>query len=331
MEKVIAVVVSYNRQLLLSECIRALREQTRKPDAILVVNNGSTDSTEAWLSQQDDLFYVNQSNVGSGGGFNTGIEWAFKNGYSWIWCMDDDGYPKSDALEQLLKVELPNQSLLNCAVINKTDKESFVWKTGNYSRISEVKENLIAGIGHPFNGTLIHRSIVEKVGLPKAALFLWGDETEYYYRIVKKHQIPVYTVAGSIHYHPPSAYSIRQDWDFATGWKMYFYVRNRFHIQKAKFSNNLVAFLHFFCFIVAFAGIILLFQKTNKVRKIGFILWPIADAFRNDFTATPPTILSRLKESERRSFQVPVLAPLRSIWHLLFAQETVVGSKPVTV
>jgi len=331
MEKVIAVVVSYNRQQLLSECIKALRQQTRKPDAILVVNNGSTDNTEAWLRQQEDVFHVTQSNVGSGGGFNSGIEWAFKKGYSWIWCMDDDGYPREDALEHLLNTNIPDQSLLNCAVINKDDQDSFVWKTGNFSRISEVDTDLIEGIGHPFNGTLIHRSIVEKVGLPKASLFLWGDETEYYYRIVKQHQIPVYTVAKSIHYHPPSAYSFKNDWDFATGWKMYFYVRNRFHIQKAKFSNKLIASVHFFCFIMAFAGIILLFQKTNKFRKVGFILWPVADALRNDFTATPPTILSRLKESEERSFQVPVLAPLRSIWHLLFAQEPVVGSKPVTV
>jgi len=330
MEKVIAVVVSYNRQMLLSECIQALRNQTRKPDAILVVNNGSTDNTEGWLKQQEDVFHVTQSNVGSGGGFHTGIQWAYKHGYSWIWCMDDDGYPTETALEQLLLAETPNRSLLNCAVINRNDKTSFVWNTKGYKTIGDVNEDLIEGIGHPFNGTMIHRSIVEKVGLPKSSLFLWGDETEYYYRIVKQHNIPVYTVAKSIHYHPPTAFSYKNDWDFATGWKMYFYVRNRFHIHRAKFSNKLVAFIHFFFFVIAFAGVILVFQKTNKARKIGFILWPVADAIRNDFTATPPAILNRLNEADSRSFQIPVLAPLRSIWHLLFAQEPVVGSKPVT-
>ena len=57
MEKVIAVVVTYNRQSLLSECINALRSQTRRLDAILVVNNGSTDSTEEWLKKQSDVFF----------------------------------------------------------------------------------------------------------------------------------------------------------------------------------------------------------------------------------------------------------------------------------
>ena len=63
MEKVIAVVVTYNRQALLSECIAALRNQTHKPDAILVVNNGSTDNTEQWLNQQTDIIAINQKNI----------------------------------------------------------------------------------------------------------------------------------------------------------------------------------------------------------------------------------------------------------------------------
>ncbi|MBK6634329.1 MAG: glycosyltransferase [Chitinophagaceae bacterium] len=76
MEKVIAVVVTYNREALLSECITALRNQSRPLDAILIVNNGSTDGTETWLNQQNDLFFINQQNVGSSGGFSAGINWA---------------------------------------------------------------------------------------------------------------------------------------------------------------------------------------------------------------------------------------------------------------
>ncbi|NJO25235.1 MAG: glycosyltransferase [Bacteroidia bacterium] len=48
------------RQALLSECITALRNQSRKPDAILVVNNGSTDNTEQWLQLQSDVNFITQ-------------------------------------------------------------------------------------------------------------------------------------------------------------------------------------------------------------------------------------------------------------------------------
>jgi rhamnopyranosyl-N-acetylglucosaminyl-diphospho-decaprenol beta-1,3/1,4-galactofuranosyltransferase len=294
MEKAIAVVVTYNRLNLLKECITALNNQTRKPDAILIVNNGSTDDTSQWLQTQQELLVITQSNVGSGGGFETGIKWAYKNGYSWIWCMDDDGYPKEDALEKILAPELDRLCLRNCAVLNKEDKKSFVWKTKHYHTIDEVNCNVIEGIGHPFNGTMIHRNIVERVGVPKQNLFLWGDETEYYYRITRKNNIPVCTIAGSIHYHPASAFSYKKDWDYLNAWKMYFYIRNRFHVHRSKFNYKILAWANYCCFLIAMVGVILVYQKTDKAKKLNFMLWPAMDALKNDFSADPSIILSRL-------------------------------------
>lgn len=296
MEKVIAVVVTYNRQKLLSECITALRNQTRKPDAILVINNGSTDDTEPWLQSQYDLISITQKNLGSSGGFNTGISWAYKNNYTWIWCMDDDGYAKEDALENILAPQLDMLCLRNCAVLNKEDKKTFVWKTKDYKTIDAVDCKIINGIGHPFNGTMLNRNIVARVGLPKPALFLWGDETEYYLRIVKKNNIPVCTIASSIHYHPAAGFTYKNDWNYLNTWKMYFYIRNRFHIHKAKYNSGIMAFVNYCCFLVAMVGVIMVYQKTDKLKKLGFIFWPATDAFSNNYLATPQTILTRLNE-----------------------------------
>jgi GT2 family glycosyltransferase len=296
MEKVIAVVVTYNRLNLLKECITALKNQTHSPDEILVINNGCTDDTSQWLQTQHDLLVISQENVGSGGGFESGIQWAYKNGYSWIWCMDDDGYPKKDALEKILAPELDRLCLRNCAVLNKEDKKSFVWKTKNYATINDVDCELIEGIGHPFNGTMIHRNIVERVGLPKRKLFLWGDETEYYYRITRKNNIPVCTIAGSIHYHPATAFSYKKDWDYRNAWKMYFYIRNRFHVHHSKFNFKLLAWANYCCFLIAMVGVILIYQKTDKAKKLNFMLWPAMDALKNDFSANPALILTRLAD-----------------------------------
>ena len=322
MEKVIAVVVTYNRQELLSECIAALRKQSRRLDAILIVNNGSTDSTEQWLQHQPDITFITQKNVGSSGGFSTGINWAYQNGYSWIWCMDDDGYPKEDALENLLDADDGNLRLLNCAVIDKEDKRSFVWKTQQYKTLDEVDCKVIHGIGHPFNGTLLHRRIIERVGVPKPKFFLWGDETEYYYRIVRRNNIPVCTISNSIHYHPSTAFSVKQDWDYTNAWKMYFYVRNRFHIHKVKFDNKAIAVLHYCCFLVAFAGIVLFFQKTDKLKKISFMMWPAADAFTNNFEATPSTILAKLKAPPDFKLSTTINGYLKNVWSMILAPFT---------
>ena len=318
MDKVIAVVVTYNRRQLLSECIDALRRQTRKVDAIFVVNNGSTDDTEEWLQAQPDVDFVTQQNLGGAGGFARAIQTGYVRGYQWIWCMDDDGLPKEDALEHLLAAENEELRLLNCAVINKDDKKSFVWKTGNINNIEEAEGKEIQGVGHPFNGTLINHRIVARVGVPRQHLFLWGDETEYYYRITKKNNIPVSTISKSIHYHPASAFSLTKDWDFETGWKMYYYIRNRYHVLRSKYRNQSLAMLQFACFVVAFAGLVLLFQRTNKWEKIRFISWPAADAFRNNFNATPALILHKLQMEKKRTSGTVIRIPIRSLLQNLF-------------
>lgn len=295
MEKTIAIVVTYNRRTLLEQCITALRTQTLPPDCILIINNGSTDDTEQWVGTQQDLVLISQNNRGSAGGFNAGINYGFKQGFTWMWCMDDDGYPAATALENLLAAEQNDLTLMNCAVLDAQDKKTFVWKTGNFATIEDADQNIIPGVAHPFNGTLLHRKIVERVGLPRSKYFLWGDETEYLYRIISVHKIPACTVANSVHYHPATRFTMKRDWDHFSGWKMYYYVRNRFPVLQSKFDSRLVGFAAYVCFLIGFTGIILVFQKTNKFRKIKLMLGSFSDALTGNFQATPHSILTRLK------------------------------------
>ncbi|MDE3214199.1 MAG: glycosyltransferase family 2 protein [Bacteroidota bacterium] len=314
MEKILAVVVTYNRRELLSQCIHALKEQTRKIDRILVINNGSTDDTEEWLRNQKDLSFITQKNVGGAGGFYTGIKTGYEKKYSWIWLMDDDGYPRADALENLLEGDPEELCLRNCAVVNIQDRKSFVWKTGKFKTIDEVTEPVIRNVAHPFNGTLLHRRIIERVGYPNPKLFLWGDETEYFYRIILKNRIPSYTKANSIHYHPPTAYSFKKDWNFSNNWKMYYYIRNRFSILQSRFSSSKVAATFMYLvFVTAFAGTILVYQKTHKFQKMVFILWPMRDAFKHNFEATPTSIIQRLSKIKQYAQSASVSHQLRAV------------------
>ena len=184
----------------------------------------------------------------------------------------------------------------NCAVINKEDKQSFVWKTKHYKSISDVDKRIIMDVSHPFNGTLLHRKIVERVGLPKPGLFIWGDETEYRFRIINKNKIPYCTVSDSIHYHPASVNIYKTDWDFMTNWKMYYLLRNRFAILRSRFYQSiLLSTFMYLGFIFLFAGTVLVFQKTNKAKKLGFIFWPVMDALNRNYKATPAIVLQKLQ------------------------------------
>ena len=239
--------------------------------------------------------YISQGNTGSAGGFYTGIKWAYDHGYTWVWCMDDDGYPKEDALEKLLNAHNPDDlCLLNCAVVEKDNKHKLVWKTQQYSDLNEATCEVIYGKGHLFNGTLLHRKIIEVAGYPDRKLFLWGEETEYYYRITKKNKFKAGTVTSSIHYHP-AAFSIREDWDFKSMWKIYFYIRNRLAIHQSKFSNRIVALLNYICFLFAFLFVIMIFQKSDKFKKAVFLFWPLMDVVRKNYSTTRLEILANLQ------------------------------------
>lgn len=209
-EKVLAVVVTYNRLADLQVCIEALCNQTYKPLDILVVNNGSTDGTKEWLDQRSDVLVVNQGNLGGAGGFHAGMQYVMSHDYEFLAMMDDDGIPEEHEIEHLVSAYdtlCKNQAaILNALVVDKADHEhsAFLWKRGsNRSNIIKElkKEAYINGDIHPFNGTLIHRSIMERIGLIKKEMFIWGDEEEYMARAVHN-GISLITVTSAIHYHP---------------------------------------------------------------------------------------------------------------------------------
>lgn len=196
MMKNIAVVVTYNRCTLLQKAIRALKIQTVPLDVILVINNGSTDETAEWLSKQEGVMVVTQDNLGGSGGFWRGIKEAYALGADYIWCMDDDVHPYSDCLEQQLRV-MPQaggivapQRLLDgksvvtggeCLHFNFTNPFRSMKYNATLDDIIRCKDYMeVESIA--FEGPLISRNVVEKIGLPVKELFIFWDDTEYSYR-----------------------------------------------------------------------------------------------------------------------------------------------------
>ena len=98
--KILAAVVTHNREKLLERCLGHLKKQTRPPDDIVVINNGSTDGTLAMLKRKK-VRAVTQDNLGSAGGWRRSIDEALNAGADAVWLMDDDGYPDPRALEVL--------------------------------------------------------------------------------------------------------------------------------------------------------------------------------------------------------------------------------------
>ncbi len=196
MEKITAVVVTYNRKELLKRTIECLRSQTRKLDSIIVVNNSSTDGTAEWLDAQSDLTVFHQENIGGSGGFHRGIKEAFDSGFDWIWCMDDDVFPSTTCLDNLLKAKHEGVGII-CPE-RHMNGEVFLseFKKLNLSNplkslygpaltLKDTKEGKFIEIeSMSFEGPLISKDVVSKIGLPNKDLFIIFDDTEYSYRAV---------------------------------------------------------------------------------------------------------------------------------------------------
>ena len=98
--RVIAVVVTYNRRDLLAEALPAVLAQSRAPDAVLVIDNASTDGTAEMVAARfpSVRLATARRNTGGAGGFAYGLALALAEAADLVWLMDDDTVPEPGAL-----------------------------------------------------------------------------------------------------------------------------------------------------------------------------------------------------------------------------------------
>jgi rhamnopyranosyl-N-acetylglucosaminyl-diphospho-decaprenol beta-1,3/1,4-galactofuranosyltransferase len=213
-DRVFAVVVTFNRKDMLRECLAALRSQHFQLAGIVVVNNASSDGTREMLESEyaDQVTRIHmRHNVGGAGGFYQGMKWAHEQGADWLWLMDDDGIPDDDALCCLMAPEhTALYEVMNALVVCRDDPGTLCFGLGingeatksvDAVRRATAPATALAGQINPFNGTLIKRTVVEKLGYTKREMFIWGDERDYTWRLDVA-GVKMATILPAIQRHP---------------------------------------------------------------------------------------------------------------------------------
>ena len=291
-KSVCAVVVTYNRKVMLAEGIAALLGQTRVPDQIVVIENCSTDGTLDYLQRQKFSDHPKvrviqmPANIGGAGGFAKAAEYASESGFDWCWMMDDDVLPERDCLQNLLErgrgsVRTPARLSEPFDIFHlparRFDLSRPLRRYRNRRELFQVSaENLADDRGcyvvedFAFEGLLISSDTLRRAGLPRADFFINADDYEYALRLRKILDEKIWFV--------PSAIMHRQINTKAAvpGWKVYYSVRNRIIISKLYGENiivrNEVPMLAIFRVLFD-----LLRLKTKDTR---YMLWAIADGIR---------------------------------------------------
>ena len=251
-ESVAVVVVTHNRADLLGRLLDGLAAQTRAPEAVVVVDNVSTDHTADVLAARTDLplhVITTEANLGGAGGFHLGVRAAFDGGWDRVWLVDDDVVPAPGCLAALMAVDedclTSVREDLGGALVEKAavdfDLRNPLAIKPKRAAVDTVYADrasmpaLVEVQNVAFEGFLVRRSVIEEIGFPDPSFFIFYDDAEYAVRA--RH-------AGRRIWAVRDAVLVRQ-LDFnqqhdLSGWKGFYMYRNLFVVHLRHGENPLV-------------------------------------------------------------------------------------------
>jgi GT2 family glycosyltransferase len=191
--RVLAHVHTFNDAGFIEQALDALQRQTRQLDAIVIVDNASTDGTLDKTFPKGVAIVRNSTNLGTSGALQIGFTHALDRGFDWTWVLDPDSVPEPDALESLLAFferlppsEQERVCFLSCRVA--ADSGEIIYRPMIFTD-SAIKDASVEGeTGYTrcdcfiWSGCLFRMPAVMKIGLPSADYFTDLTELEYGYR-----------------------------------------------------------------------------------------------------------------------------------------------------
>lgn len=215
----VCVSVTYGRRwhLLRQAIASALHEGIARA---IVVDNGSQEPIrELAQGEFDDKMKVIAlgANTGSANGFKAGLEAAYAAGSEFMVLLDDDNVLEPGALAELMQgwreaaqhVAAADLAVVACRPEHQapargaggTYRDSFfdfhvydlprkLWRRlappGGRPGHDAMPDQVSLQVA-PYGGMFFHRSVLEKHGFPDPDLVLYGDDTEFSYRLIRAH------------------------------------------------------------------------------------------------------------------------------------------------
>ncbi|MCB4207227.1 glycosyltransferase [Arthrobacter sp. UM1] len=213
----IAVVTTYNRRAMLTRLLESIAADPSPVAAVVVVDNASTDGTDALLAGLDGRLarengedvpvfaHRMASNTGGSGGFRAGMEIALSSaldgiaerGRRWLWLMDDDVELIPGGLARLsergLKADLVHGTRLTAEGAPFFWRHRFDPATGIHLPLPEPERSAPEAETNVacFEGALVSARTADLVGLPDSRFFINSDDTVYGYEASRRVRVIV--------------------------------------------------------------------------------------------------------------------------------------------
>ena len=202
--RLVAVVVTFNRLAQLKVTLpRLLEAAPEHLEAVVVVDNASSDGTADWLRSQADprlRAIFSPENLGGAGGFNLGLRRAAETfDPDWIVVMDDDARPEPGALATFHAQDLSGWDAIAAAVyypdgticeFNRPSHNPFR-DFATFSAFAVKGRDAVHlkpedYVGAPrqvdwssFVGLFISREALAKAGFPDPRFFIYSEDVLY--------------------------------------------------------------------------------------------------------------------------------------------------------
>ncbi len=298
MVKITAITVTYNRTETLRRCIRSLLSQSQSVDNILIIDNHSKSEEREILeefAETDKRIHLEilPDNRGGAGGFEAGMRLAReKYPADWYWLMDDDAYPRVDCLEKLLAAEKiirkqnPQEIGFLAPLIYGIDRKKYqlfhhkkltglIYRSIPIVRHAEELDEINRLEADAFVGPLISKKAVEKHGVADGSLFIYGDDTEYTYRVTR--DMPGYLIKDAVIDHQ-DAPLLDDNMNAKGWWKEYYGNRNQFFMIRKFKKSRAIRYVAYFCLMLRLVAIMLKSAlKRYHVLRICLLTKAIVD------------------------------------------------------
>ena len=245
-ETVAIVVVTYNRADLLVGMLAGLAALEHRPDAVIVVDNASTDHTPEVLRDVATRgvlplqVITSVDNIGGAGGFHLGVRTAYDQGFDRVWLMDDDVVPAPDCLGILMATDedcltsvredtagrLVEKAATRFDLRNPLaiKPKAGMVETDFGTRAAMPERVEVENVA--FEGFMVRRSVIAEVGLPDPAFFIFYDDVDLALR-VRRSGRRIWAVRDAVLVRQ---LDFDQQHDLA-GWKGYYMYRNLFVVH----------------------------------------------------------------------------------------------------
>jgi glycosyltransferase involved in cell wall biosynthesis len=220
------IIPAYNAENYLPFCLDALLQQSRLPDEIIVVDDGSTDNTKGVAGAYSLVILLTQKNGGPAKARNAGAKKARSN---IIIFLDSDCVPEKDWLANMI-APFEDEKVVGVQGAYKTKQKEWVARFDQldieyrYERMKRSKR--LDWIGS-YSAAYRKDIFLAQGGFDESFTRASGEDAELSYRLAEKGMVLIFNPQAIVyHTHPSSFWKFLDVEYFRAYWRMRMYVKH---------------------------------------------------------------------------------------------------------